>query len=587
MHSTRTRRTLGAGAATVVAALAVGTATLPAHAADHQLKIFVAGSYQLSSTPAPQPQWGENVFLNVGRTGTGPVDNVKLTLDVSGLDGVASLSTKGRCTTAGKIITCDVGRLDYEKINITDNLWLSALPGVKPGASGTVHATLSAPGAQTGTADFRVDVGAATFRTKAPSRNEGVKVGGKLPATLEFANHGDLPAKRAIVNVNLTPGLKVDTWPSNCEYAYDKGTAWGKDAPMPLTHAICTIDGEIAPGQAVKLDGLDITVGSEAFYDVAGYTVFPTEDAYANDGADLRKRLSFQHGTGKPATLVDTAGTGIPAGLDVNGYNTEQEVVSDNGADFEATSSWAPDASGTTGTFTVGMGNKGPGSIYDRSGGEGAPDVTVQFPEGVTVTGLPDTCKADDYVLGQKSDKPLNKFACDGIGSSFMPSGATVAHKLTLKLPEGTGELTGTVSLQNEQSSFEPGHPSAVMPWDHNPANDLVTVSLRGGASGTGGTPTPTPTGTPTETPTGTPTTPAPTMTPTVAPAGLHDSASPAPVVAYTGSGGSTTVQAAGGSLASTGSSAVLPMAATGAAAVVLGAAGLITARRLRARRDG
>ncbi|MFF9643609.1 hypothetical protein [Kitasatospora aureofaciens] len=585
MHSTRTRRTLGAGSAAVVAALAVGTAALPAHAADHQLKIFVAGSYQLPTDPAAQPQWGENVFMHVGRTGSGPVDNVKLTLDTSGLDGVATLTAKG-CAAAGKTITCDIGRLDYDNINLTSHLWLSALPGTKPGTSGTVHATLSAPGAQTGTADFRVDVGAAVFRTKAPSQEKDVKVGSKLPSTLEFANHGGLPAKRAIVNVLLTAGLKVDTWPSNCEYAADKGAGWGKDRPMPVTHAICTIDGEIAPGQAVKLNGLDITVGSEAYYDLAGYSVFTTEDAYGNDGADLRKQLSFQRGTGAPATLVKSAGEGIPAGLDVNGHSTEQEIVAANGADFEATGGWAPDASGSAGTFTVGMGNKGPASIFDRSGGEGAPNVVVQFPEGVTVTDLPATCRADDYVHGRKSDKPLNKFACDGIGSTFMPNAASVTHKLGLKLPGGAGELTATVSLQNQESELGDGHPSAVMPWDHNPANDLVKVALRGGA----GTGTGTGTGSSTSTPAPTgaaSATPAPSAT--VAPAGLHGSAGPSPTAAAgAGSnGGSTGAQAAGGNLANTGSSAVLPLAGTGAAAVVLGAAGLVAARRFRARQEG
>lgn len=578
MQSTRARRALGAGAATVVAALTVGTAALPAHAADHQLKIFVAGSYQLSTTPTPQPQWGENVFMHVGRTGTGPVDNVKLTFDVSGLDGVATLSTKGNCTTAGKTITCDVGRLDHDNINVTSQLWLSALPGVKPGAAGTVHATLSAPGAQSGAADFRVDVGAASFRTKAPSLNKDVKVGSKVPATLEFANHGELAAKRAIIKVNLTAGLRVNAWPSNCEYATDKSTAWDQSSPVTISYAFCTIDGEIAPGQAVKLEGLDITATSEAYYEVAGYGVFTAEDALFNDSADLRKRLPFQRGTGAPATLVKTAGEGIPSGNDVNGYSTEQEILADNSADFEATGVWAPDASGSTGTFTAGMGNKGPASIFDRSGGEGAPYVVVQFPEGVTVTGLPATCKANDRIHGQKSDKPLNKFVCDGIGSTFMPSGGTIAHKLGLQLPAGTGELTATVSLQNQESDLEDGHPSAVMSWDHNSANDLIKVSLRGAKPGGGdGTATPAPTATA-----------APSAEPssTVAPAAQHDS--PASTTgATTGSTGSTADRAAGGALASTGSSSVLPMAGAGAAAVVLGAAGLVTARRLRARRNG
>ncbi|MQS13534.1 hypothetical protein F7Q99_14975 [Streptomyces kaniharaensis] len=252
---------------------------------------------------------------------------------------------------------------------------------------------------------------------------------------------------------------------------------------------------------------------------------------------------------------------------------------------------WAPDASGSTGDLAVGMKNDGPASIMDRSGGEGAPHITVQFPEGVTVTGLPSTCRADDYVHGRKSDKPLNKFACNGLSDFFMADGATTSHKFGLKLPEGTGELAATVSLQNSGSEFGDGHPTAVMEWDRNPANDLVKVALRPGTPSTGGgTNTPAPTGTATAaaTATATPTT-APTATPsaTVAPAGLPGAGSPSPAVNARTSGDTTVSAAAGGSLAGTGSSAVLPMTGAGAAALVLGAASLLTARRLRARRNG
>ncbi|MEV7023606.1 hypothetical protein [Kitasatospora sp. NPDC093558] len=558
MNPTRTRRALGAGAATIVAALSVGTAAVPAHAAGQQLKVIPSsGSLQIPSQPvAPQPS-GENVFLRIGRTGTGVVTDAKLALDVSGLDGLATLDAPG-CTTAGKVITCTIGRLEHDNINLTTHLWLSAVAGAKPGSSGTVHATLSAPGAETGTADFRVDVGTARYRTHKSTEAKGVKVGAKLPSDLEFANHGELPAKRAIVHVDLAAGLTVDTWPSNCEYAVDKGQSWNNDPPMPSVQGICTFDGEIAPGQAVKLNGLDITVGPDAYYTFADYGVFATDDAYGTAGmAALRTRLVFKPGTGAPATLTKTAGDGIPAGNDTNGYSTEQEVMADSSADFQATGAWAPDTAGAAGTLTAGMGNNGPASIFDRSGGDGAPHVTVQLPEGVTVTDLPKTCHADDYVHGRKSDKPLNKYACDGIGSGFMPSGASVAHKLGLKLPAGTGELVATVSLQNMASDYGDGHPTAVMPWDRNPANDLVKVTLRpGGATAA----------------------PVSDSTPTAA---------PAPATGATAAPSATAKAAAGAELADTGSSAVLPLAGASTAAVALGTAALIGSRRLRARRNG
>ncbi|MFF2541539.1 hypothetical protein ACFVUY_03160 [Kitasatospora sp. NPDC058063] len=597
MLSTRTRRILGAGTATIVAALAAGTAAVPAHAAGTQLRIFPTGTIQISTQPAPQPQFGENIHLRIGRSGTDVVTGAKLAFDTTGIDGLATLSVPG-CATAGKVITCDIWRLDLENINITSHPWLSAVAGVRPGSTGTVHATLSAPGAETAEADIQVEIGGAGFRTKEPSEQRDVKVGSTLPSTLAFANHGEVAARRAVVEVYLTPGLDVATWPSNCEYAKDKGdwAGHGFGSPMPTVHGICTIDGEIAPGQAVKLNGLDLTVGADARYAFADYAVFPDEGASGSSAADLRRRMSFQRGTGAPAVLVPTSGEGIPDGLDMNAYSTEQEVLADNYADFAVNGSWAPDASGTTGTFTLGAVSGGPASIMDRSGGESAPELQVQFPEGVTVTGLPSTCQPYDYVLGQKSDKPLNKFNCEGLGGFFIPAGATNSHKLTLSVPAGTDELTATVSLQNMASSYEPGHPSAVMSWDRNPANDLLKVALRATPAttpGTGGTPAPTPTGTPTTAPV---TDPSPAPTTAVVPAGLSDKDSASPVretgtgtggTGGTGTGGSGSVRASDGPLAATGSSAALPLAATSAAAVVLGAAGLVTARRLRTRRNG
>ncbi|MEE1829106.1 hypothetical protein PUR61_44125 [Streptomyces sp. BE20] len=120
MNSTRTRRALGAAAATAAAALSVGTLAAPAHAADHALRIRVGSPVQIPVEPTtPRPQLGDNVDLRIGRTGTGPVLGTRIALDVSGLDGVATLTTGERCTTAATVITCDVGYLDSDDARAT------------------------------------------------------------------------------------------------------------------------------------------------------------------------------------------------------------------------------------------------------------------------------------------------------------------------------------------------------------------------------------------------------------------------------------------------------------------------------------
>ncbi len=597
MNSTRTRRVLGPAAATAVAALSVGTLAVPAHAAEHALRLDVGAVIQIPGEPATQPQFGENVFLRIGRTGAGAVTGARLTLDTGGLDGVATLTASGgRCATAARTITCDIGYLDSDSVNITDHLWLSALPGAKPGSRGAVHATLSAPGAESANADFTVEVGGAVFRTAEIAPKEHAAVGSTFTPAVRFANRGGVSAARAVVEVMMLPGLKVENWPSNCEYATDPGQIGreGFGTAIPTTHGICTVEGEILPNETVRLKGLDLTVTSEAEYTFADFSVLAGPDAAGAQGPALRKRLAFQRGTGAPATLSRDTAEGIPSGYpDPNGHFAEQEVFADNGADFELTATWAPDASGREGALTVTAANRGPASIYDRSGGEGTPFVRVQLPEGASITELPKTCRADDYVLGQKQDHPLNKFDCDAF-DFFMANGATSTRVLGVRLAEGTTPLTATVTFQNQLSELAEGYPEAPLSWDPDPDNNRVKVALRSA-------------------PTPAPTTPAPaasTPPAAVVPAAAVDPATggttaTAGVPAGTGSGstartgttgttsgtgtGRTTATAGladGGELADSGRGDAVPLAWASATALTLGAGALLTSRRLGRRRS-
>ncbi|KOV37531.1 hypothetical protein ADK60_03905 [Streptomyces sp. XY431] len=599
MNSTRTRRVLGTAAATAVAALSVGTLAVPAHAAGPTLSIEVGALVQIQGEPTTQPQFGENVFLRVGRTGTAPVPGAKLTLDTTGLDGVAVLTASGgRCVTAARTITCDLNNLSSPNVNLTDHLWLSAVPGVKPGTRGMVHAALTAPGAESANKDFAVEVGGAVFRTAEIAPKAHAKVGSTFTPAVRFANRGGVSAARAIVEVQLLPGLKVEDWPSNCEYATDPGQIGqeGFGTPIATTHGICTVEGEILPNEPVRLNGLDLTVTSEAEYTFADFSVFADPNAAAAQGPALRKRLTFQHGTGAPATLTRDSAEGIPSGYpDINGHFTEQEVFADNGADFGLTGTWTPDASGRTGTLTITAANRGPASIFDRSGGEGTPFVRIQLPEGATVTDLPKNCRANNRVLGEPQDHPLNKFDCTAF-DFFMANGSSSRHVLGVQLDEGTVPLSATVSFQNQLSELEEGYPSAPMSWDPNPDNDRIKVALRSLPAPV--TPVP-------DSGAGTPAAP-------VVPASAADSTGAgtgagsgstaagstggtatttagrtATRTGTTGTAGTAALDLAdGGELADSGRGDAVPLAWASATALALGGAALLTSRRLGRRRS-
>ncbi|MFJ8432933.1 hypothetical protein ACIQ9P_16705 [Kitasatospora sp. NPDC094019] len=595
MNSTRTRRVLGSAAATAVATLSVGTLAVPAHAAAPALVLDVGALVQIPGEPTTQPQFGENVFIRIGRTGTAPVPGARLTLDTSGLDGVAALTASGgRCVTAARTISCDLDNLSSPNVNLTDHLWLSAVPGVRAGTRGVVHAALTAPGAESATKDFAVEVGGAVFRTAGIPLKEHTKVGSTFTPAVRFANRGGVSAARAVVEVMMLPGLKVENWPSNCEYATDPGQLGqeGFGTPIATTYGICTVEGEILPNEPVRLNGLDLTVTPEARYTFADFSVFADPDAAAAQAPALRERLAFRRGTGAPATLTRDSAEGIPSGYpDINGHFTEQEVLADNGADFVLTGTWTPDASGRAGTLTVTAANRGPASIFDRSGGEGTPYVRIQLPEGATVTDLPRNCRANDQVLGEPQGHPLNKFDCE-VFDFYMANGDSSTQVLGLRLDEGTGPLSATVSFQNQLSEFEEGYPSAPMSWDPDPGNDRIKVALRSAAAP--GTPAPDG-GTGTGTPTG-PVVPAsatdPARTGTGTAAAGDGTATPS--AGRTGTAGTTTTArttgttgtaapglADGGELADSGRGDAVPLAWASATALALGGAALLASRRL------
>ncbi|WP_327073624.1 hypothetical protein OG196_19480 [Kitasatospora purpeofusca] len=600
MNSTRTRRVLGAAAATAVAALSVGTLAVPAHAAGPALRLDVGPMIKISGEPTTQPQFGENVFLRAGRTGTAPVQNAKLTLDTTGLDGIAVLTVSGgRCVTAARTITCDLAYLNSDSESVPGSLWLSAVPGARAGTKGVVHAALTAPGAESANKDFSVEVGGAVFRAAEIAPRTQAEVGSTFTPAVRFANRGGVSAARAIVEIMMLPGLKVENWPSNCEYATDPGQIGqeGFGAPIATTHAICTVEGEILPNEPVRLNGLDLTVTSEARYTFTDFMVFTDPDAPGAQGPALRRRLAFEHGTGAPATLPRDSAEGIPSGYpDINGHFTEQEVFADNGADFGLTGSWTPDSSGRAGTLSITATNRGPAAIFDRSGGDATPFVRIQLPEGASVTDLPKNCRANNRVQGVPQDHPLNRFDCDAF-AFYIANGASSTRVLGVKLDEGTVPLSAVVSFQNEVSDLEDGYPSAPMSWDPDPDNNRIKVALR--SLPAPGTPAPDggdgapeepvvpasaadSTGTGSGSVTGTGSTGG-TATTTAA----GRTATRTGTTGTAGSTGTATLDLAdGGELADSGRGDAVPLAWASATALTLGGAAFLTSRRLGRRRS-
>ena len=471
-------RTLAASAA--FTALALGAFAAPAMAADHQLKIEAAASVQISSTPQAPGQYGENLHVRVGRTGTGVLQGVKLSFDTTDLAGVAQLTVPG-CATAGALITCDVNDLQFESINILHSPWLSAAVGVTPGTSGVLHLRLYGAGATEATQDIRVDVGAPQFKLKEIDPVSGATPGDVLTPSVVFANRGESAASKVFVEVTAISGLDPIQVPSNCEYQDNPDGAFGMKSWPGSVNVVCAVDTAIGAGEVYKLGPLSFKVAPTARYTFADVSIFPTADAEGTQAAQWRAAGPLTHGTGPALTATATTDPDLLS-APLTGYDrfAELEVGAVNTADFSASAAWAPAGDGSTGTLTVAEANAGPASIFDRSGGESAPQLMVVLPDGVTVT-KSDDCQAVEWENGQHIEHP-NKYNCGG--PSWVPTGFLRTVTLELKVDDPAAAPKAVVSLQNSQSRYEPGHPSAVMPWDQNPANDLVEIALGSAAAG-------------------------------------------------------------------------------------------------------
>ncbi|WP_370217658.1 hypothetical protein [Kitasatospora sp. GAS1066B] len=547
MLSARTRRATAAGATALTALLTAGLTALPAHADSGQLQLFVPGSVQVPMTAPADPASDPNsmVLVNVGRTGTDTVHNAQVAFDTSGLANVAAFHVQDNpgtpCSTKATVVTCAAGDLSYPSINITEHFWLTAATGVKPGTSGVLHVTESAPGMTSVSHDVKVSAGGPDLKVKDLGQVTHAKPGGTLSPVIEVANLGQLPTTKLVVEMTATDGLELKQRAANCEYADRKEIVYsGPGAPAnqnrpAATDVICYVDATVAPGEVYKIDPIQFGVSPTAYATFSDIEVFTSEDAPFSQAPQWRANESFRAGTSAPlmaAKTVDAALLSAPRHTYDN--QAHLEVAVDNTADFVALGNWAPQAGGKQGTLSVGLRNDGPASIIYGRSGEDAADIRVVLPQGVTATKVPSGC-----LQPSPKDAP-STYRCET--SYMIVVGNKISYDFGLQVDDPTAVPNAQISLVSSED------PSAKLAFDPNAANNTLQVAL--GAQ--------------------------PTTTPSTAPA-------TATTQAAATAGPATATKAAGQDLAFTGGGSNSgTIAAVGAGVVVLGAGALVYANRRR-----
>ncbi|MFJ9020984.1 hypothetical protein ACIRPU_13510 [Streptomyces sp. NPDC102259] len=385
MNSVTVGRALRRGAcATAVGALIVaglGSGVALADDEPQTDQLWIQAPYEQAVTVAPDGGAAQYRSLALGLyhdNGNFTVTEGRLTVDVSGLAGVAEVVWPDNCTPddAGAVAVCDTGDVPT-RYSAQVQLKVRAAAGAAVGAQGSIAYAAEATGGPDGTlvvpedsAATSVTVGSGPdLGVSAPQDVTDVATGTALTVPFSVTNTGNETAHGFSVRMWATYGLDVVTRYPQCTY---RGPDDGGEY-TPMTYVTCSFDTDVAPGATVPLpEPLRLAVTGHALYERFDYEVQP----------------------GGEVTDLDSSDNGRAWHIDA-----------DNTADFAVRGSKVSGAAGDTVTAAFRFVNRGPAWVGNVSSGDPVAVIDFYLPEGTTATSVPDTCRTastsgDDPAVG-------------------------------------------------------------------------------------------------------------------------------------------------------------------------------------------
>ncbi|MGN5633181.1 hypothetical protein [Streptomyces sp. AC154] len=396
---------------------------------------------------------------------------------------------------------------------------------------------------------------------------DGVKPGSELSLPGSFTNTGTAALDKVWMAWSVTLGLGFSQTPSNCS---TQNLGGADEMPQSFV-MVCEFDQPVSPGVVYAPEGLKLKVQDSALNDELAVRVSDSriETGTGEEGPP-------DQGTGPAVKLVERPDETPAAPGSTEPAWGKTDVTAKSTADFQVTGARLKGKVGDTVPLTVKFTNAGPGWVA----GEPYSSVThvhIKMPAGTTVTQA--SCKS----LGQGT------YDC-GTPNSWVYPDSETSYKFKLKIDKAVAGAKGSVALEKKSRPFDPvkSNDTADILLDVDGADGGATgggnstggsggsgtaasggsgsTSGSGGSGGTGGS-----SGSGTDTSGGSGT----------GASGGSGSASGSGASATGGDSGSSST---GGGLAATGSGSALPLAAAAAGAVVLGAGGVLVARRRAAR---
>jgi len=185
-------------------------------------------------TLAPE---GGSVLREVVLSGSEHANDVqvRVTFDLSGLAGVATMAEPSGCATSGQTVTCDT-RVSFG-MWATAATWvrLSPAPDAREGGHGTIVVTASAAGGS-GSHTATVRIGAAVDLIAGPSQSVTIRAGVSRAAPLPVRVGGSRTAHGSVVQFDGDASYLARQNFANCHYFLGQIT-------------YCDIDTALAPGR--------------------------------------------------------------------------------------------------------------------------------------------------------------------------------------------------------------------------------------------------------------------------------------------------------------------------------------------------
>ncbi|QNP71921.1 hypothetical protein IAG44_22570 [Streptomyces roseirectus] len=360
----RLRRYGVSGAA--VASLALGALTaLPAHAEEQTDQLWINAPSDRPVTVAPSGGEALAQSIPVGLyhdNDNFTVTDGKLTVDASGLAGVAEVLWPANCVPTGATAVCDAGDVPILRAGFVPQVTLQvrALTGAAAGASGRITYAAEATGGPDGKLvapldSFETNVTVGTgpdLAVATPAELDGVQPGTVVDAPFTVTNNGDQAAN----------GFGVQMWVS---YGLDLATAYpqctSENIDDFLVHYTCAFDTVVQPGQTVALPApLKVAVTPHALSERVDFSVEPAAGQSELQPAD--------NGT---MWRVDAANT----------------------ADFAVSGSYAGGAAGETVDLTARLTDNGPAWVANISSGDPVAILDVTLPAGTSAVSVPERCE--------------------------------------------------------------------------------------------------------------------------------------------------------------------------------------------------